>query len=144
MQTTPSSPPADPGAPQSLTGALPGAEPGADFDDPADLETAAPVVLNGDGPVTALRVASALFDMVSSAVRGKDDAVRLALVALLSGSHLLVEDVPGTGKTLLGKSLAAAIGGRATSPAPRCTRRPPVPGTSGPARSSRTSCSSTR
>ena len=37
---------------------------------------------------------------------------RLALVALLSGGHLLVEGVPGTGKTLLAKSLAAAIGGR--------------------------------
>ena len=60
----------------------------------------------------AVRVAAALFDTVSGAIRGKDEAVRLALVALLSGSHLLVEDVPGTGKTLLGKSLAAAIGGR--------------------------------
>jgi MoxR-like ATPase len=60
----------------------------------------------------SVRVASALFASVAGVVRGKDDAVRLALVALLSGSHLLVEDVPGTGKTLLGKSLAAAIGGR--------------------------------
>jgi MoxR-like ATPase len=67
---------------------------------------------NGEGHAAALRVASALFATVSGAVRGKDEAVRLALVALLSGSHLLVEDVPGTGKTLLGKSLAAAIGGR--------------------------------
>ncbi len=66
---------------------------------------------SSDEPV-ALRVAAALFDGVAGAVRGKDDAVRLALVALLSGGHLLVEDVPGTGKTLLGKSLAAAIGGR--------------------------------
>src|SRR6266550_4055806 len=39
------------------------------------------------------------------------DAVRLALVALLSGGHLLVEEMPGTGKTLLAKSLAAGIGG---------------------------------
>jgi MoxR-like ATPase len=38
--------------------------------------------------------------------------VRLALVALLSGGHLLIEGVPGIGKTLLAKSLAAAIGGR--------------------------------
>jgi MoxR-like ATPase len=64
------------------------------------------------GEPAAVRVAAALFDTVAGAVRGKDDAVRLALVALLSGSHLLVEDVPGTGKTLLGKCLAAAIGGR--------------------------------
>jgi MoxR-like ATPase len=65
-----------------------------------------------DSEPTAVRVAGALFETVSGAIRGKDEAVRLALVALLSGSHLLVEDVPGTGKTLLGKSLAAAIGGR--------------------------------
>ena len=63
-------------------------------------------------PDARSRVAAALFETVAGAIRGKDDAVRLALVALLSGSHLLVEDVPGTGKTLLGKSLAAAIGGR--------------------------------
>jgi MoxR-like ATPase len=37
--------------------------------------------------------------------------VRLALTALLGGGHLLVQDLPGTGKTLLAKSLAAAIGG---------------------------------
>ena len=43
---------------------------------------------------------------------GADDVVGLAVVALLSGGHLLVEGVPGTGKTLLAKSLAAAIGGR--------------------------------
>jgi MoxR-like ATPase len=56
-------------------------------------------------------LADALFGAVSAVVRGKDDEVRLALVALLAGGHLLVEDLPGTGKTLLGKSLAAALGG---------------------------------
>ena len=57
-------------------------------------------------------LAAQLVDGVSATVRGKPEAVRLALVALLSGGHLLVEDLPGTGKTLLAKSLAAAIGGR--------------------------------
>ena len=57
-------------------------------------------------------VAADLFDAVGSAVRGAPDTVRLALVALLSGGHLLVEGMPGTGKTLLAKSMAAAIGGR--------------------------------
>src|SRR5438132_6740447 len=57
-------------------------------------------------------VATALLDAVGSAVRGAPGTVRLALVALLSGGHLLVEGMPGTGKTLLAKSLAAAIGGR--------------------------------
>ena len=60
----------------------------------------------------AIDLSQALFGAVASAVRGKDDVVRLSLVALLAGGHLLVEDLPGTGKTLLAKSLAAALGGR--------------------------------
>ncbi len=43
---------------------------------------------------------------MEATVRGKDAEVRLAIVALLSGGHLLVEDLPGTGKT----HLAAGIG----------------------------------
>ena len=60
----------------------------------------------------AIELAGALAATVGRAVRGKDDIVRLSLVALLAGGHLLVEDLPGTGKTLLAKSLAAALGGR--------------------------------
>ncbi|HEY4378139.1 MAG TPA: MoxR family ATPase [Acidimicrobiales bacterium] len=58
-----------------------------------------------------VELAAALHRSVVASVRGKDDAVRLALVALLSGGHLLVEDLPGTGKTLLAKALATAMGG---------------------------------
>ena len=43
---------------------------------------------------------------------GKADAIRLVLVALLSGGHALLEDVPGVGKTLVAKSLAKSIHGR--------------------------------
>ena len=60
----------------------------------------------------AIGLAGALVRAVSTAVRGKDAEVRLAVTALLAGGHLLVEDLPGTGKTLLAKSLAAAVGGR--------------------------------
>ncbi len=57
-------------------------------------------------------VAAALRGAVATTVRGKPEAVDLSIATLLSGGHLLVEDLPGTGKTLLARSLAAAIGGR--------------------------------
>jgi len=56
-------------------------------------------------------LAAAIYSSVTSTIRGKPEVLRLALTTLLSGGHLLVEDLPGTGKTLLAKSLAAAIGG---------------------------------
>ena len=49
---------------------------------------------------------------LNGVVRGRADVVRLTLIALLSGGHMLVEDVPGVGKTLLAKSLATAVGGK--------------------------------
>jgi len=52
-----------------------------------------------------------LFDNLSKTIVGKEDAIRLVLVALFSGGHALLEDVPGVGKTLLAKSLARCIDG---------------------------------
>ncbi|MBS0204956.1 MAG: MoxR family ATPase [Planctomycetes bacterium] len=46
---------------------------------------------------------------VASAILGKPDTVRLAIVAMLSGGHLLVEDAPGVGKTSLAKALAKSF-----------------------------------
>lgn len=48
---------------------------------------------------------------VERAVSGKRDGVSLAVVAMLAGGHILIEDVPGVGKTLLAKSLSRSIGG---------------------------------
>ena len=47
---------------------------------------------------------------VAKVVRGKDDIVRLAVVSLLAGGHVLIEDVPGVGKTTLAQALARALG----------------------------------
>jgi len=50
---------------------------------------------------------------VGEVVRGKPEAIRLAVVALLAEGHVLVDDAPGLGKTSLARALAAAIGGSA-------------------------------
>jgi MoxR-like ATPase len=52
-----------------------------------------------------------LVDNVERAVAGKREGVSLAVVTLLAGGHVLIEDVPGVGKTLLAKSLARSVGG---------------------------------
>jgi MoxR-like ATPase len=52
-----------------------------------------------------------LKETVETALEGKPDVVELALVALLAGGHLLIEDVPGVGKTTLARALARAVGG---------------------------------
>ena len=46
---------------------------------------------------------------VTQAVRGKPDVVRLALITMLAEGHLLVEDVPGVGKTMLAKSIGRSV-----------------------------------
>jgi MoxR-like ATPase len=53
-----------------------------------------------------------LVENLNRTIVGKADAIRLVLVALFSGGHALLEDVPGVGKTLLAKSLARSIDGK--------------------------------
>jgi MoxR-like ATPase len=48
---------------------------------------------------------------VDHALEGKPEAVELSLIALLARGHLLIEDVPGVGKTTLARALAKAVGG---------------------------------
>jgi MoxR-like ATPase len=52
-----------------------------------------------------------IIENISKVMVGKDDALELLLVALLADGHVLLEDVPGVGKTLLTKSIAKSISG---------------------------------
>jgi MoxR-like ATPase len=53
-----------------------------------------------------------LTENLAQVIVGKQEAIRLVLVALFSGGHTLLEDVPGVGKTLLAKSLSRSIDGK--------------------------------
>ena len=51
----------------------------------------------------------AIVDNIETVVKGKTDVVRLALVAILCEGHILFEDVPGTGKSMLARAIAQSI-----------------------------------
>ena len=61
--------------------------------------------------VEATAVAHRIASNVSNVIIGKDDVIEHALAALIADGHILVEDVPGVGKTMLARSLAVSIGG---------------------------------
>ena len=83
--------------------------PAADADEHSMATTEIP---SGVKPLQdATTLASALQANLALVSRGKADAIRLASVAALSGGHVLLEDVPGVGKTLLAKAIARSIQG---------------------------------
>ncbi len=65
------------------------------------------------GRVTTSKEFQTLFDEmvdnIGNVIKGKDDVIRRALVCMLAGGHLLFEDVPGTGKTMMARAIAQTI-----------------------------------
>lgn len=88
--TPPMSPPPGPPAPAVPAGPVASAPPVADVD-------------------TVARVAGQIRANVEKVIEGKSEVVGAAIVVLLAEGHLLIEDVPGVGKTMLAKALARSI-----------------------------------
>jgi MoxR-like ATPase len=67
-------------------------------------------------PLTADQIATGarlMMDNMSRVIAGKPEAIRLAVTMFLAHGHVLIEDVPGVGKTMLARALAASIGASA-------------------------------
>ena len=62
------------------------------------------------GPATTTAQCEAVLDEIGRAVVGKRRALNLILTTMLARGHMLIEDLPGLGKTLIAKSFAAALG----------------------------------
>jgi MoxR-like ATPase len=60
-------------------------------------------------PPEGAKLAKALHENVGRALRGKDEVIELSLAALAASGHLLLEDVPGVGKTTLAQALARSL-----------------------------------
>ncbi len=73
-------------------------------------ETVNPNRLSQDNVLRIKSIADRLHDNVERVIVGKSETVSLALVAILCEGHILLEDVPGTGKTMLAKTLSRSIG----------------------------------
>src|SRR5579885_2212996 len=65
------------------------------------------------GPATA--IAERFLDNIETVVHGKREQIKLVVAALMCGGHVLLEDVPGTAKTVLARAIAQSIRGTASS-----------------------------
>ena len=75
-----------------------------------DCEKGMPVTENALPPYEVGRLAGAVLDSVGSVLVGKRESLELVLAGILAGGHVLLEDLPGLGKTLTARSFAQALG----------------------------------
>ncbi|MBZ0277602.1 MAG: MoxR family ATPase [Anaerolineae bacterium] len=69
-----------------------------------------PISHNNPQIALAQNVAERIAQSVSQVIIGKRNEVRITVLGLLSGGHILIEDIPGVGKTMMAKTLARTIG----------------------------------
>lgn len=69
------------------------------------------ITLDSRGAADVRDAAERVATAVATVIDGKNDVIRSALAVMIAGGHLLIEDVPGVGKTMLAKALARATGG---------------------------------
>jgi MoxR-like ATPase len=74
-----------------------------------DAETRSSSAVEADDLQAIARRANAVAANVGSVILGKEDVIRASVVALLAGGHVIIEDYPGVGKTLLAKALARSV-----------------------------------
>ena len=72
------------------------------------------------GNAAAAELAARLLANIETVVRGKTEEIKLVLTALVCGGHVLLEDVPGTAKTVLARAIAGSVDG-ATNARIQCT-----------------------
>lgn len=68
-------------------------------------------VASEEDVVRAAKIFTSLVNNVAQIIKGKNNVIHMSCVCLFAGGHLLIEDVPGVGKTTLAKSLAVSMGG---------------------------------
>jgi MoxR-like ATPase len=71
---------------------------------------AGPQVPRGSGPPETAAQCEQILVEVQQVIVGKPDAVRMVLLGILASGHVLIEDLPGLGKTLLARTYARVLG----------------------------------
>ena len=86
---------------------------------PATIPAVEPVVADDEGAhervARAAEVSRLVLDNIETVVYGKREEIKLVLTALMCGGHVLLEDVPGTAKTVLARAIAGSIAGAVPS-----------------------------